>query len=180
MMRLYIDTSTLLSKYIANDPYSEESAEISMLTNVKKIGSYFTVVELFSTISRLTKTKKLQIAVDSNKFSSERLVKLLVAYILKDWEIYIPPYSEDIVTVSLDGIDFLISRDLYSALQYSTFTKLKTLDNIHIAIASNIHKRFFELNYFVTNDSGILNRRSIIKKHAKIEIVNPSELLELL
>lgn len=179
-MRLYIDTSTLLSKYIVSDPYSAESAELSMLTNVKKICSYFTVVELFSTVSRLTKTKKLQITIGRNKLSSERLVKLLVVYILKDWEIYIPPYSEDIVTISLDGMDFLISRDLSSALQYSIFTKLKTLDNIHIAIASNIHKQFFELNYFVTNDSGILNRRSIIKKYAKIEIVNPSELLELL
>jgi len=181
-LNIYADTNILIAKYVPNDPFHKECEKISKMNNIKKIGSPITIVELFSTISRIY--QKLKVQIDNsdilNKASRNEIITAIVSYILLDWNLTVPFLENENLVLVLKDFRIVMKKEAFLAATLAPFIQLKTLDNMHIAIAKRLKEEYIELDYFVTSDKGILNKRVIIKKYTEIEVVNPAEFIDLL
>jgi hypothetical protein len=90
-----------------------------------------------------------------------------IAYLLQLLPVHIFP--DDSKLVSLDNLKLF--NKFSEVISLSIKLKLKTLDLLHIAYASQLAKQNF-IRFFITLDSEILNKKDIILKATGIKIIN--------
>ena len=82
------------------------------------------------------------------------------------------------VTIAGKSTDMLASYWL--AINTGSKTGLKTLDNLHISIASLIYNIIGEkIDYFITGDVGILQKSKELKDFTDLSVVTPEIVIKV-
>lgn len=183
-MKVYVDTNVVISTYKPDEEFYEMALSIAKSDAIRKIGSHILILELFSVVSRLYKTSQIVLPKTVERFLSKLYFKdrvlAIVNTILLDWNIICPNLELELRELKLKDYSLLMPELFIEACEIASSTSLKTLDVLHIAYAKMINEIFGNLNYFVTIDQNILDSRLKVKKTAKIDVVSPKELINLL
>jgi predicted nucleic acid-binding protein len=167
----YLDTCVIIAYGLKEDPNHEKA--VNVIEKMKKINgmskictSTLTLVELYSALSRNIQKYKLPPGIE--EIVNDRIkLRATVAYLLLLLSVHIFP--DDSELSSLDGLR-LFSK-FSGAISLSIELKLKTLDLLHIAYASELAKQK-SIRFFITLDSEIISKKDIILKVTGIEIMN--------
>ncbi|MGQ9468609.1 MAG: type II toxin-antitoxin system VapC family toxin [Nitrososphaerales archaeon] len=182
-MKVYVDTSAIISAYKPNEISYEASLRVAKLNTITKVCSYMVITEIFSVISRLYRTSQIKVS-DSikkilSKLSMKERVYALINAIILDWGILCPNLGFEVKQMRLKDFALSMPEALLEACMMATVINLKTLDLIHIACAKIINEAAHDLKYFVTLDQDVLNNRNKIKKIIGFQPLTPQELLDL-
>lgn len=183
-MKIYVDTNVVISTYKPDEAFYEMALSISKSDAIRKVGSHILILELFSVVSRLYKASQIVLPKTVERILSklsfgDRILAIVNA-ILLDWNIICPNLRLELRELKLKDYDLLIPEVFVEACKIASSISLKTLDALHIAYAKIINEIFGDLNYFVTVDQNILDNRLKIKETAKIDVISPKELTNLL
>jgi predicted nucleic acid-binding protein len=72
------------------------------------------------------------------------------------------------------GIPFSAPIEYLTCIRLAHALKLKTLDLLHIAYASNLRKWGYDIKTFVTLDQDIIGRAQEIQQETEIEVEEPT------
>jgi predicted nucleic acid-binding protein len=128
--------------------------------------SPFTLVELYSVLLRNIQSYKLPPGIEELTNHRSKL-RTTITYFLQLLSINIP--SDEAKLTDLDGLKLF--RKFLEAIDLATKLKLKTLDLLHIAYASQLAKKKL-IQFFITFDSKILENKEDILKNTGIEVIN--------
>lgn len=176
MKTAYLDTNILLARWDSSDPIHEQSSEIILAIKNKKIKAIFSgigLAEIASVVER--QQQKFSQNIPSNvNLSLEYIRKILRITNLEIYDIAIP------LEVSIGKQHLSISAVNWLCIEVANDIGLRTLDNLHLAIASLIKQLTGEpIDYFVSNDKGILAKAVIVKKKYDFAVASPKELIKL-
>ncbi|OLS19265.1 MAG: hypothetical protein HeimC3_46310 [Candidatus Heimdallarchaeota archaeon LC_3] len=176
MRILYIDTNVLLARWIKDDPFHNESVLIISAIENNQIKAYFSTFGLCEIVSVV----KRQEEKFSSIFTNKNLISL--AFLkkvrkIKNINIF---NDKNILKVNISGQKTEISLTYWTAINIGAKTGLKTLDNIHIALSRIISTVTEDsVDFFITGDSGILQKAKEIKKMFNISVIDPSVLVKV-
>ncbi len=181
MKSIYIDTSVILAKYKPNDNIHGDAKIMFKSKKLKHIISHITLIELASVISR--NFKQIKIGDLASKelldFTFREKVYFLLRYILEENLLNIFHYNGKDSIPYFEALESIFS-DYSQAIFLAPISKLRTLDNLHIASLKNIiFSKNLSINYFVTGDEEILKNRNKLKSYLDLLIVSPQTLIEL-
>jgi len=167
----YIDTCVIIAYGLKDDPNHEKAVNIiEKMKKINDISKFFTstltLVELYSALSRNIQKYKLPPGIEEITNDKTKL-RGTIAYLLQLLPVHIFP--DDSKLVSLDNLKLF--NKFSEAISLSIKLKLKTLDLLHIAYATQLAKQNF-IRFFITLDSEILNKKDIILKATGIKIIN--------
>lgn len=136
----YIDTSVLISYVNPDDSLHDKAVKLIDGFHEKKLVSDLTIIELYSVFSRTMNLSNIEI-------------EALVKYTLRK--------------TNVEKLSVKWDRIYRRAIKLANELKLKSLDLLHITIASLSNCRFF-----ATFDKDILRKSAIIREKLGLEIVN--------
>lgn len=178
-----MDTNVILSRYIRSDPYREAAKKIFSFEDVERY-SYVTLIELFSVVSRLLEEGAFRIPQaiqrEIRHFKYDEKVQFLVAYFVKESCIRIPFTYYDYEALLLPPCEAVTPSLFVEICMLSSKLRLKTLDNLQIALALILRRTMADLDYFMTEGKQILNKRFKIEGSTGMNVVSPTELLDLM
>ena len=177
---VYLDTSVIIAGYKPGDPDHIFATKILKSKFVRKIISYITVVELSSVLSRLLETGELvfpkKLMELLSKFDKISLIIGIIKYLIKKYSLEIAG-SNRLIEIPMNGI-FSAPIEIAESIRLTAHLRLKTLDAIHVSIV-NILKRTMGVEYFVTSDKNILQKRNEIRKQINVIVMNPKEFVNI-
>lgn len=182
-MKIYVDTSVIISAYKPNEKAHNLSLRIANLDGVSKVGSYTLIAELIAVISRLYGSSQVRLPSSLQEILSklretERSYALVNAMIA-DWNISFPTVGFEAVQLNLGGVKLPVPEVVAEACSIAPLLLLKTLDLMHIAGAKIINDSSRDLKYFVTLDKDILNCRDKIRSLVGFQTLSPEEFLNV-
>jgi predicted nucleic acid-binding protein len=158
----YLDTSVIIAYCIDNDPHHGKA--VSMIKRLKQAdkmdrfyASTLTLVELYSVVSRNIESYKLPPGIEDITNHKIKL-HITISYFLRLLSIYI--FSDEAKLTDLDSLKLFYK---FLAINLANELKLKTLDLLHIAYASQLVKKGI-IRFFATFDSEILDKKEAILK----------------
>lgn len=153
----------ILAYCIDCDPQHNKTVNIieKLRQNTNKFYvSPFTLAELHSVLLRNIQSYKLPSGIEELTNHRSKL-RATITYLLQLLSINIP--SDGAKLTDLDGLKLF--HKFLEAIDLATKLKLKTLDLLHIAYASQLAKKKL-IQFFITFDSKILeNKEAILKKY---------------
>jgi predicted nucleic acid-binding protein len=166
----YLDTCVIISYCIDGDP--NHSKAINIIERLKKINgvdkfyaSAFTIVELYSAVSRNIQSYRLPPGIQ--EITSHKIkLRLTIAYFLQLLSIYI--FSDEAKLADLDHLKLFYKFS--EAINLAAELKLKASDLLHVAYASQLMKKGL-IRFLVTFDHEILNNKEAILKNIGIEVI---------
>jgi len=176
-MSMYLDTSVLIAANKPGDSDYEYAKKI-LDSKANKLTSYIALTELVSVIARLLIAK--QIEIDSRaqrileKLNDEEKAQAIALYILKKGSVDILECL-GLVPSGIFGVDIPIEFQI--GIKIASITRLRTLDNLHIATAM-LNKKSNEIRFFITGDKGILKKSRIINEISGLVVLSPKEATE--
>lgn len=180
MKTIYVDTSVLIAKYKPNDELFEVSQKILELRKFKSIISHISLIELVSVISRqfIYFKFKGEVGERMRLLNFKEKVLFSLNYIIQDNDLLVLQHN------SFEKLPFITESQIYAdygrALILAPDTKLRTLDNLHIASAKNITLLKDEyLYYFVTGDNEILSKKKEISEYLGTLVISPFDLIKI-
>jgi predicted nucleic acid-binding protein len=183
-MNAYIDTSVMLARYIPNDPDRVSCTKFFKETEIEKLASPLTLLELTCTFSRLLEAKEIevpsQIEAQLEESSYEENVQSLVEYTIKECGLRIADVIPFPVTLSLLGSSAKVSHEYLKALKLASQLRLKTLDTLHLAYISCLRDEGVRVEYLVTNDKEILAREKRVLEVLESRVISGEEASTLL
>lgn len=182
-MRIYVDTSVIISAYKPNEEAYDSSLRVARLDDVWKVGSFALVAELIAVVSRLYNSS--QVTLPSSV--QEILSKLpetarpyaLVDAMIADWSISFPSVGFEAVQLNLGGVKLVVPEVVAKACSIAPLLLLKTLDLMHIAGAKLIKDSYHDLKYLVTLDRDILKNSDKIRGVTGFQTLSPDEFLKV-
>ena len=183
-MRLYLDTSAILSYYDKSSIFHENTVKLFHFPEMAFFSGMITVLEMESVIGRNIESFSLEIAPESKKIykslSNKEKIPIISHYFIKRLGISIES-SSSIEICDINGKDYDIFSTFNLALRINREMKLRTLDAIQIASAVEIKiYNKIDLEYFVTNDGIILDRKQELYQKSRILPISTDELVKLL
>jgi|YelNatPaOPRAMG01_1025707.scaffolds.fasta_scaffold54672_3 predicted nucleic acid-binding protein len=165
----YLDTDVILAYCIDGDP--QHSKAVNILEKLRQNTNRFyvsplTLVELYSVLSRNIQSYKLPPGIEELTNHRSKL-RTTITYFLQLLSINIP--SDEAKLTDLDGLKLF--HKFLEAIDLATKLKLKTLDLLHIAYASQLAKKKL-IQFFITFDSKILENKEAILKNTGIEVID--------
>jgi len=167
----YLDTCVIISYCFDGDPNHDKA--VNIVERLKRINgmdrfyaSTLTLVELYSALSRNVQKHRLPPGLQE---VADYKIKLrsAVAYCLRLLSIHVP--SDEARLADLDRLR-LFCRFL-EAINLAPKLKLKALDLLHIAYASQLMKEGL-VKSFVTLDCEILNNKETILKEVGVRVID--------
>lgn len=176
MKTIYLDTNVILAQWSSQDPHHKDSTVIISAIKKVQINGYFSsfgLVEVAAVIKR-----------QESKFSPTHKpsTNLPLEFVRKVRKIPNMNIFNDsiILNVRISGKPTEILATYWKSLSITTRLGLKTLDTIHLALATIIPKvTGTTMDYFVTGDKEILNKGNEIKKFYDISVVDPSLFIQV-
>lgn len=176
MKHLYLDTSVLLARWAPLDVHHSSSLSLYKALSAGKIIGYlsdFSLAEIASVVER--QQAKFQATLPPNTQLALEFVKkirltpnLVLVCTSAESKIVIAQQTTSLSTVYWKSIDVAIT------------TKLKTLDNIHLAITSSLFTLIGrKMDYFVTADHEILKKGLQIGHVYGFQVVSPEKLVKI-
>lgn len=183
MTTVYVDANVIVSRYKPGDPYHGGSERILTSRGIRKVSSDLTLVELASVVSRLHPTGDIVLSPEAEGATkglslTERILAI-VGYVVHEnpIEYYSFPSAEPL---SVDGAVLSLLVDRLRAYMFAPVLGLKTLDNLHVAALSNVVLRGdVDVNYFVTCDGEMIEKRGRVKELTGVAVVDPDTLVEV-
>ena len=181
MKTAYLDTSVVLGIWAPTDPHHEAiRAMIGAMRNgaLKGFVSTLGLCEAASVVERQkAKFSSLLDAPDKNIPIPLSLEYLKVIIELSN--VFIVDCT-DTVTIRVRDKSITLPIVYWKAIELAPITALRSLDNLHLAIAYSLLECLGErVDYFITNDEGILNKGSTIKKTCHFTVLSPNELVSI-
>ena len=177
MKHIYLDTNILLSKWSPLDSsYSDSNKIIELIIDGKIKGYYsdFSLSEIASVVERQ------QAKFSQNSITKTALALEYVKRVILTQNLEIIDTSQQ-ANILIAGKRTNMSAIYWKSIDIAVKTQLKTLDNIHIAIAvfilSILGKR---AEYFITADQEIISKEKEIKENFGLSILSPKEFIETL
>jgi len=161
---IYVDTNVIVARYKPDDPLFRVADSFFNLDSEFYISS-LTLVELFSVLSRV----RIKLLVRRPSLNT------LVSFIVRDCNLR-PIERFHSITRTMVGLKLTMPFEYSIAMKLANMLKLRTLDLLHVAIAS-LARDIGLLHIFVTGDDEILRRRRKIQKSTGLLVKHPSELM---
>ncbi|MFX0207227.1 MAG: type II toxin-antitoxin system VapC family toxin [Candidatus Hodarchaeota archaeon] len=176
MKYVYFDTNIVLAKWAPLDVYhSEANLIFSALAagQFSAVFSGFGLCEIASVVER--QSQKFPIQIKPNiSLSLEYLKQIVKVPKLEIIDIF------SSINVRISGKSLELSTIFWRGIDIANKLRLKTLDNIHIAIADIIsHISGKTIDYFLTGDKEVLSEQRHIKKSYGFSVVSPIEFVNL-
>jgi len=165
---LYLDTNVIIARYKPADPLHEVSDKLLSSGKFEFFISPITLFELYSVISRLYPNMIFPQEVESIS------VDTLVHFIVEDCNLKLVSKNY-LVTTYFRKRKIRMPFEYLMSMMLAEKLKLKALDLLHIAYAAMLRD---SIQTFVTGDSEILERKSIIKDIVGIEVEHPKNFLD--
>lgn len=176
MKHLYLDTSVLLARWAPLDVHHSSSLSIYNALSTGKIIGYisdFSLAEVASVVERqqlkfqTPLPPKIQLALEFVK--RIRLTpNLVLVNTSAETNIVIAHQTTTLSTIYWKSIDVAIT------------TKLKTLDNIHLAVTCSLFSLIgLKMDYFVTADHEILKKGQQIEHAYSFRVISPEKLTKI-
>jgi len=182
LKKVYVDTNVLLAAFHTKDPYHNYANAILSSAKLEKVISPLTLAELTSVISRLRKNNSLKLPDNIedklSKISFEKQVYSIALFIIRHANVSIEGLNLAL-PINLNGMTFKAPTEFLEAHRIAPTTQLRSLDNLHIAVASMLLKRGTALNHFTTCDEKMLNLRDVLVEMLGIPITSPEELAKI-
>ncbi len=183
-MRLYLDTSAILSYYDKSSVFFENTVKLFHYPEMALFSGMITILEMESVIGRNIDSFYLEIDPKSNKIykslSNKEKIPIITHYFIKRLGISIESASS-IEKCYINDKEYDIFNTFSLALRINRDMKLRTLDAIQIASAVEIKiYNKIDLEYFVTNDGIILDRKKELYQKSHILPISTDELVNLL
>ncbi|HKZ40332.1 MAG TPA: hypothetical protein VJ044_05180 [Candidatus Hodarchaeales archaeon] len=183
MKTAYIDTNVVVSFVKPNDPYYLSARRILTERIVQNISSTLFLIELKSVISReftaFFGNLSLEFREMTGRLDEIEKIELFYQHILQSIIIDIM----DDVSVEIHDSSYYsgqIPASYAKILRVSGKTRLKTLDNLHIAHLILLKENLgVPIDYLITGDQGILARKSDVNRIASVTTISPTELLSI-
>jgi len=179
----YVDTNVILARYILSDPHNDSCRKFFEQTEMERLGSSLSLLELSCVYSRLLEAKEIdvprRIEVLLSELSHEEKVRGLLEYTLRDCNLKITDVDPIPLTISLLGSPTRVSHIYLKALSLASQLRLKTLDTLHLAHASCLKDEGVQIEYLVTNDVEILAKREQISQILQGRVLSAEEALTL-
>lgn len=181
-MRIYLDTNIIVSYFKPNDPHYTYSRKILDQADIHKVISFLTIIEFTSVIFRLQKGNRIELSISMKNIFSKTPQKyraiILAKYIVRKFNLSVLG-SKELLNFRINEESALFPLEFLKALSLSYESGLKTLDNLHIAIVA-LENKVSRIDYLVTGDRDILNKRNKILQITGCPVVSPSELTSIL
>jgi len=181
-MRAYLDTNVLVAYFKPKDQYHFDSKIILNQAKIRKVVSFLTLIEFSSVIFRLQKGGQIEFTSKMKEIISKIPQKhraiVLSKYIVKKFNLNVLG-AKELLNFKINDKAISFPLEFLKALSLSCELGLKTLDNLHIAIVA-LENRVSRIDYFVTGDSDVINKRKIVLKVAGCPVLTPSEFTSLL
>ncbi len=174
MSTIYLDTSVLIASLKPKDKDHICARKILDSGLTKKI-SYITVTEMISVVSRLIQACQIQLSDEARELldplSFDKKIKAIVLYIILRYNINVIGCL-GVVHSGIDRVELPI--EFAEAIKIAPKTRLKTLDNLHIA-TFKLNKKPECLDFLVTGDRDMLNKAAEIREIIETLILSPEE-----
>jgi hypothetical protein len=183
-MQIYLDTSAIGSYFDQFNIFYEKTIKLFHFPDLQFFSGMITVIELESIISRnldlFLKNADEKVQEILNKLKDSEKIPLIAQYCFKRLKIrLISPITIEKIDFNKSSYDILNTYNL--TLKINRDLKLRTLDAIQIASA--IEMRIYSnilIDYFVTNDLNILEKKQEIYQKARILPISIDEITKLL
>jgi len=163
----YLDTSVIVAYCFEGDPHHSKAVKI--VEKLKETNKFFastlTQVELYSWLSRNIQKYKLPPGIEEI-LDYENKLRLTVTYCLQILPISI--FSDEAKLTSIGNLKLF--HKFFEAINLAAKLKLRTLDLLHITYATQLAKGGY-VEFFITFDSDILNRKETIQESTGIKII---------
>ncbi|NHI94610.1 MAG: PIN domain-containing protein [Candidatus Lokiarchaeota archaeon] len=181
MKIVYLDTCIIISYLKKDDKFHNISKIIMNASNLERIDSQITLIEIASVISRQFENIKFN---DHELKGWEELnphekKATIILYLIEQLSInfYVNLGTEKL---NLKNQDFKINIDFSKAFQIAPLFSLRTLDNLQLAACLNLKNvKNLKIDYFITSDELILNQSKIIQKLVDLTVIHPEKLIEI-
>jgi len=163
----YLDTSVIIAYCIERDPQHNKAVKIieKLKETSKFYASTLTLVELYSWLSRNIQKYKLPPGIEEI-LDYESKLRLTIPYCLQILSTAI--FSDETKLTSIGNLKLFYKFS--EAINLAAKLKLKTLDLLHITYASQLAEEGY-VNFFVTFDSDILDKKETIQESTGIKII---------
>ena len=175
MKRLYLDTSVLLARWSPLDVHHSSSLSIYNAISSGKISGYlsdFSLAEIASVVER--QQQKFQVTLPPNTYLALEFVKRIL---LTPNLVLVSTSAESNIVIAQQITS--LSTVYWKSIDVAIATKLKTLDNIHLAITSSLFSLLGQkMDYFVTADHEILKKGQQIERIYGYQVISPKKLIK--
>ena len=175
MKHLYLDTSVLLARWAPLDAHYSSSLALYTAISSGKIRGYisdFSLAEVASVVERQ------QIKFQNTLTQSTNLTLEFVKRIHLTPNLTLVSTGSEISILIADQ-PATLSTIFWKSIDVAITTKLKTLDNIHLAITSSLFNLIGrKMNFFVTADHEILKKSQQIEHAYGFQVVSPKKLIK--
>ena len=176
-MSVYLDTSVLIAANKPGDPDYEYAKRV-LGSKASKLTSYIALAELVSVIARLLAAGQIEIDPRAQrileKLNDEEKVQAMALYILRKGSVDILECL-GLAPSGIFGVDIPIEFQI--GIKIAPITRLRTLDNLHIAVAM-LNKKSNEIRFFITGDREILKKSRTINEISGLVVLSPKEATE--
>ena len=163
-----MDTNVIIARYKPADPLHEVSDKLLSSGKFEFFISPITLFELYSVISRLYPDMIFPQEVESIS------VDTLVHFIVEDCNLKLVSKNY-LVTTYFRKQKIRMLFEYLMSMMLAEKLKLRALDLLHIAYVAMLRDN---IQTFVTGDSEILERKSIIEDIVGIEVEHPKNFLD--
>ncbi len=181
MKSLYLDTSVVLGYWASTDPnYDAITNMFRAIKNdvLKGFISTLGLCEIASVVERQKSKFERILDVHGRIFDAPLSIEYLKAIITIP-NVFIVT-CPDVGSITIHDKVIKIPSVTWKAIKLAAITKLRSLDNLHLAIACSLSDCLGEeIDYFVTNDNEIINRGATIKKSCNFPVISPKELVRI-
>ncbi|MHA1675383.1 MAG: hypothetical protein ACTSYI_17365 [Promethearchaeota archaeon] len=183
-MRLYLDTSAILSYYDKSSKFFENTVKLFHYPEMALYSGLITVLEIESVIGRNIGSFYLEIDPKSKNIyeslSNKEKIPIITQYFIRRLGISIES-AASIEKMEIDDKEHNILNTFNLALRINREMNLRTLDAIQIASAVEIKiYNNINLDYFVTNDGIILDHKQELYQKSRILPISTDDLANLL
>ncbi len=168
-MKIYIDTGPALAYIITNDP-NHEIAE-NLISKRKESEFYLSELSIAEIASVLSRNIDL-IQVENiylNGLSAKDKVLVLLLYTIKKLNAKILKFRDILGDYIFFANDKILSKLFRKTIELAAKIKLRTLDLLHLIIASEC-----KIDAFLTLDKEIIKRARLIESTINLEIIPKS------
>jgi len=170
-MMEYVDTNVILAKYFPEDKLHQMAVGYLEQSAIRKLISPISLVELMAVLSRVDPA--LRAPDELLRETPRRRVRALLEFLIRDSHLKVASVPAR-AKLRAGGIPFSAPIEYLTCIRLAHALKLKTLDLLHIAYASNLRKWGYDIKTFVTLDQDIIGRAQEIQQETEIEVEEPT------
>lgn len=165
-MQVYLDTSVILPYWISHEINHQKTKILfdSQEMEFKGIISGLVLSEIASVVER-----------QSNKFEIDNDRNLAIEYVRAVLQLE----KVTLVDPDINNSSKLLTYPIYTkAIELAPIFRLKSLDNLHLAIISQLKNQLHQIDAFITGDREILEKHDLIMKNMGLRVMNSTQFFD--